>query len=68
MTCACWFAFTELFAFFIPRFYHASNLYGSLAALFLLILWLRFVVMILFAGGVLNRTLEEEHQEKTSIA
>ena len=68
LTCACWFAFTELFAFFIPRFYHASNLYGSLAALFLLILWLRFVVMILFAGGVLNRTLEEEHQEKTSIA
>ena len=65
LTCACWFAFTELFAFFIPRFYHASNLYGSLAALFLLILWLRFVVMILFAGGVLNRTLEDK---KTSIA
>ena len=59
----CWFLFTELFAFFIPRFYHASNLYGSLASLFLVLLWLRFIVMILFAGGVLNRTLEERRQE-----
>ncbi len=59
----CWFLFTELFAFFIPRFYNASNLYGSLASLFLVLLWLRFIVMILFAGGVLNRTLEERRQE-----
>ena len=60
LTGVCWFAFTELFSFFIPRFYHASSLYGSLASLFLLLLWLRFIVMILFAGGVLNRTLENE--------
>ena len=59
----CWFLFTELFAFFIPRFYHASNLYGSLASLFLVLLWLRFIVMILFGGGVLNRTLEERRQD-----
>ena len=64
LTVVCWFVFTELFSFFIPRFYHASSLYGSLASLFLLLLWLRFIVMILFAGGVLNRTLEEEKQEK----
>ena len=59
LTGVCWLGFTELFSFFIPRFYHASSLYGSLASLFLLLLWLRFIVMILFAGGVLNRTLEE---------
>lgn len=62
LTGACWFAFTELFSFFIPRFYHASNLYGSLASLFLVLLWLRYMVMILFAGGVLNRALEEQKQ------
>ena len=62
LTGVCWLAFTELFSFFIPRFYHASSLYGSLASLFLLLLWLRFVVMILFGGGVLNRTLEEQKQ------
>ena len=62
LTGVSWFLFTELFSFFIPRFYHASNLYGSLASLFLLLLWLRFVVMILFAGGVLNHALEEKRQ------
>ena len=64
LTGVCWFLFTELFSFFIPRFYHASNLYGSLASLFLLLLWLRFVVMILFAGGALNHALEERRQDK----
>ena len=59
-----WFLFTELFAFFIPRFYHASNVYGSLASLFLVLLWLRFIVMILFGGGVLNRTLEERQPDE----
>ena len=55
-----WLVFTKLFSFFIPRFYRASSLYGSLASLFLVLMWLRFVVMILFAGGVVNRALEEE--------
>ena len=68
LTGVCWVAFTELFAFFIPRFYHASSLYGSLASLFLLLLWLRYMVMILFAGGVLNRTLEEGRQNGGSEA
>ncbi len=55
-----WFLFTKLFAFFIPRFYRASSLYGSLASLFLVLLWVRIVMMILFAGGALNKALEEQ--------
>ena len=55
-----WVVFTELFAFFVPRFYHASSLYGSLAALFLALLWIRVIIMILFIGGALNKALEEE--------
>jgi membrane protein len=58
-----WLVFTELFSFFIPRFYHASSLYGSLASIFLLLLWCRFVMSILFLGGALNRALEEEQGE-----
>ena len=58
-TSVCWVAFTELFSFFIPKFYRSSSVYGSLAAVFLVLLWLRIVVMILFAGGVVNHTLEE---------
>ncbi len=49
--------FTKLFGFFIPRFYHSSGIYGSLASLFLALLWLRFAVMILFYGGALNEAL-----------
>ena len=60
-----WLIFTKLFSFFIPRFYHASKFYGSLASLFLVVLWLRFMVTILFAGGVLNRTLEETHKPRS---
>ncbi len=55
-----WIVFTELFAFFVPRFYHASSLYGSLAALFLALLWIRVIIMILFIGGAFNKALEEE--------
>ena len=63
-TVVCWVVFTELFSFFIPRFYHASSVYGSLAAVFLMLLWIRIIVMILFAGAVLNRTLEESRNQR----
>ena len=63
ITGIAWFAFTELFSYFIPRFYHASNVYGSLASLFLLLMWLRYMVMILFGGCAINRAVEEEHAE-----
>ena len=53
------FLFTQLFSFFIPRFYHSSSVYGSLASLFLALLWIRFIMMILFGGGALNTALEE---------
>lgn len=56
----CWFLFTKIFSFAIPRFYRASSLYGSLASLFLVLLWIRVIMMILFAGGALNKALEEE--------
>ena len=58
-TTVCWFVFTKLFSFFIPRFYHASSLYGSLAAIFIVLLWIRYVIVILFAGGALNHALED---------
>lgn len=54
--------FTKLFGFFIPRFYHSSGVYGSLASLFLVLLWLRFVLMILFYGGALNTAISKQKQ------
>ena len=64
LTVLCWYVFTELFSFFISKSYRYSSLYGSLAAVFLLILWIRYMVMILFAGGVLNRVLETEQNNE----
>ena len=60
-------AFTKLFSFFIPRFYNSSGLYGSLASLFLALLWLRFVLMILFLGGALNTALAERKLNEKRI-
>ena len=57
--------FTKLFGFFIPRFYHSSGIYGSLASLFLVLLWLRFAIMILFYGGALNEALVAQREKTT---
>ena len=58
LTASGWLVFTELFALFISKSYGYSNVYGTLAAVFLLIMWLRYMIMILFGGGILNRVLE----------
>jgi len=50
--------FTYGFSFFISEATHASVLYGSLASLFLILLWLRIVVALVFYGACLNRVLE----------
>lgn len=65
-TMVCWVAFTKLFSYFIPKFFNFSALYGSLAALFLALLWLRYMVIILFGGGVLNKTIEEHKTAKSN--
>ena len=59
LTVLCWFAFTDMFAFFISQSYKYSNVYGPIAAMFLLILWLRYMVLILFAGSAVNHTAEK---------
>ena len=56
---ACY-VFTKVFAYFIPKFSGSSSLYGPLASLFLILLWIRIIMMILFAGGALNKVLEDE--------
>lgn len=58
-----WAASTKLFAFFIPRFYRSSGVYGSLASLFLLLLWLRLVITIFYYGAALNSVLAEKPKE-----
>ena len=61
-TTVLWLAFSSFFEIFITRFWKASSLYGSLAAIFLAAMWLKSITMILFYGAALNEALLEERQ------
>ena len=57
-TSVFWFLFTNAFSVFIRRFWKYSSVYGTLAAVFLSAMWLRFIIAILFCGASLNRALQ----------
>jgi len=61
-TAVLWAVFSALFAFFIPRVWKASAMYGSLTSIFLLNMWLKFIITILLVGAGLNRALHEEEE------
>lgn len=63
-TTVVWYVFSKLFAYFIPRFWKTSALYGSLAALVLVIMWLRIIMTVLFVGQALNTLILVESYEK----
>ena len=52
--------FSRGFAFFIPKFWRSASLYGPLASVFLVLMWLRTLMTILLLGAALNRAMEEE--------
>ena len=54
-----WLIFTKLFSVYVNHFSGYSNIYGSIYALALGMLWLYFCMCILFYGSALNRYLEE---------
>ncbi|MBQ9686027.1 MAG: YihY/virulence factor BrkB family protein [Oscillospiraceae bacterium] len=57
VTAVAWVAFSALYEFFISRFWSASTIYGSLAAVFLAAMWLRTIITILFYGAALNQAI-----------
>ncbi len=54
-----WLGFTVLFSVYVERFSGYSNVYGSVYAVALSMLWLYFCLSIMFYGGALNRLLME---------
>ncbi len=52
-----WLGFTELFSVYVEFFSGYSNVYGSVYAVALSMLWLYFCLSIMFYGGALNRLL-----------
>jgi len=54
---AGWLTFSNLYSIYVEHFAHLGNIYGSVYAVALSMLWLYCCVSIVFYGGVLNRIL-----------
>ena len=54
---AGWLGFSNLYSIYVDRFAHLSNVYGSVYAISLSMLWLYCCMAIVFYGGALNRFL-----------
>lgn len=52
-----WLTFSKLFSVYVSHFTEYTNIFGSIYALALGMLWLYFCISIFFYGGVLNRIL-----------
>ncbi len=49
-----WLVFSNLYSIYVEHFAHLSNVYGSVYAVALSMLWLYWCICIVFYGGVLN--------------
>lgn len=54
-----WLVFSQLFSLYVEHFARYANLFGSVYAVALGMLWLYFCVLILFYGALLNRICEK---------
>jgi membrane protein len=60
-----WLTFSDIFSIYVENFTRYSNIYGSVYAVALSMLWLYFCISIFFYGGALNQALmRREKQEK----
>lgn len=53
-----WLVYSDIFSIYVENFNRYSNIYGSVYAVALGMLWLYCCVSILFYGGALNRSLK----------
>ena len=58
-----WLIFSNLYCVYVEHFAHLSNVYGSVYAVALSMLWLYCCISIVFYGGVLNRILWQNMDE-----
>lgn len=54
-----WMVFSDLYSIYVENFSSYANIYGSVYAIALSMLWLYCCISILFYGGALNRYLKE---------
>lgn len=62
---ACgWMGFSDVFSKYVEHFPRYANIYGSVYAAALAMLWLYSCISIVFYGGALNRWLMERNERK----
>lgn len=54
-----WLTFSDLYSWYVEHFAALSNIYGSVYAVALSLLWLYFCISIVFYGGALNHWLKD---------
>ena len=55
-----WLVFSNLFSLYVEHYPRYANIFGSLYAAALTMLWLYFCIMIVFWGGAINRYIMEK--------
>lgn len=58
-----WLTFSDLFSLYMEYFPNYANIYGSVYAVALAMLWLYFCLSIVFYGGALNRFLMDQKKK-----
>ena len=57
-----WLVFSDIYSIYVENFNNYANIYGSIYAVALSMLWLYFCMSILFYGGALNRYLMDQKE------
>lgn len=57
---AGWLSFSNLYSIYVDRYAHLTNVYGSVYAIAVSMLWLYCCMAIVFYGGAMNRFLSEK--------
>lgn len=65
-SCVAWIFFTKAFGYFMTNFWRLSSVYGTLAAVFLAAMWLKFIITFLFYGASLNRAIQVKVSKECS--
>lgn len=62
--CIGWMLFSNLYSLYVTHFPSYSNIYGSVYAIAISMLWLYFCLEIIFFGGALNRLLMKNKDQQ----
>ena len=68
LSAVCWSAFSFCFSLYIDVFNGASNMYGSMTTVILILLWMYFCMMFVMIGAQVNHYFEEKFRWVHKIA